>query len=131
MADEYTLTFEEAIRAMLDGKYASAEGIASIFRFSTEYGFQYRTYNVKGDLYWSSTPLAFIDASLPRRKWMIVDTPVYDPCPFCGENHFSLYTYDEEDGVMAQIVCRECNSEVTLRGKDIYEICDKWNRGRK
>ena len=128
MADEYTLTFEEAIRAMLDGKYAAAEDINSVFRFSTRDGFQYRTYDVKGHLYWSGTSLPFIDAGLHRRKWMIIDEAVFDPCPFCGSSLFSLSTHNEEDGMRVQIVCKECDSEVTLRGKDMDEIRDKWNK---
>lgn len=131
VADKYTLTFEEAIRAMLDGKYAAAEGVTTFFRFRTNDGFQYRTYNIRGDLYWSDTSLPFIDAGLPRRKWMIIDEAVFDPCPFCGSSLFSLSTHNEENGVRVQIVCKGCDSEVTLRGKDMEEICDKWNRGRK
>lgn len=130
MVDEYTLTFEEAIRAMLDGKYVAAEGVTSVFRFSTEFGFQYRTYDVRGRLIWENT-LAFIGVDFPKRKWIIVDTLVYDPCPFCGNSCFSLSTHKESDGMKAQIICRECDSEFTLRGKDLDEICNKWNGGIK
>ena len=131
MADEYTLTFEEAIRAMLDGKYATAEGVSNIFRFNTKIGFQYRTYDAMGERIWDCTILPFIDAGLPLKKWMIVDTIVFESCPFCGRSRFSVSTHKENDGVKAQIICRECDSEVTLRGKDMDEICDKWNKGRK
>ena len=131
MTDEYTLTFGEAIRAMLDGKYVAAENVTSIFRFSTKEGFQHRTCDAKGERVWRNT-LAFIDAGLPKRKWMIADTVKFESCPFCGSSLFSLSTHDEEMGEMkAQIICRGCDSEVTLRGKDIEEICDKWNGGRK
>lgn len=130
MTDEYNLTFEGAIRAMLDGKYVAAEDVTSIFRFNTKEGFQHRRHDVEGNLIWKNT-LVFIDAGLPKRKWMVVDTAIFDPCPFCGGSRFSLYTYDEEDGIKVQIICRECDSEVTLRGKDIDEVCNKWNGGRK
>lgn len=130
MADEYTLTFEEAIRAMLDGKYAAVEGVTTVFRFSTKDGFQHRTYDVKGNRIWKNT-LAFIGGGLPQKKWMIVDTRVYDPCPFCGNSSFSLSTHRGKDGAKAQIICRECDSEFTLRGKDLDEICDRWNTVRR
>ena len=130
MADEYNLTFEEAIRAMLDGKYVAAEDVTSIFRFNTKEGFQHRRHDVEGNLIWKNT-LVFIDAGLPKRKWMVVDTPIFDPCPFCGNSLFSVSTHDDKwGGVEAQVICRECDSEVTLRGKDMDEICDKWNRVR-
>ena len=131
VADEYTLTFEEAIRAMLDGKYAAAEGYTNLFRFSTKNGFQYRTYDIKGQRIWDGTDI-FLGSDLPKRKWMIVDTVVFESCPFCGSSLFSVSTHEDKWGkVEAQINCRECNSEVILRGKDMDEICDKWNKGRK
>ena len=131
MADEYTLTFEEAIRAMLDGKYAAVEDIPTVFRFSTKNGFQHRTYDVKGNLIWKDT-LAFIGGGLPKKKWMIVDSAIFDPCPFCGNCLISLSSHEDEWGaVKAQIICRECDSEFTLRGKDLDEICNKWNKVRR
>jgi hypothetical protein len=130
MADKYTLTFEEAIRAMLDGKYAAAEDINSVFRFNTKVGFQHRTYDGEGNPIWKQT-LAFLGGDLPQKKWMIIET-IFDPCPFCGSSLFSHSTYYEKrGGVEAQFICRECDSEVTLRGKDMDEIRDKWNWARK
>lgn len=130
MADEYTFTFEEAIRAMLDGKYAAAEGVTTFFRFSTNDGFQHRTYDGKGHLIWKQT-LAFLGGNLPQKKWMIIET-IFDPCPFCGSSLFSHSAYYEKmGGVEARFICRECDSEVTLRGKDMDEIRDKWNKGRR
>lgn len=126
MTEEYPLSFGDAIRAMLDGKLTMAKGNESIFRFNTKSGFQYRTYDARGNRIWRDT-FAFIGTNLPICRWKVIDISIFDPCPFCGNKYIKQSRYNGDDWVHVQINCDVCGTEFKILGKDLEEITRKWN----